>query len=300
MRWRVALVLLLLALPRPARGAPPTATSASPDHPRYHVPVAFARYAYFGDAEVPADCAACGDLHLDGHALRVGLQGGHRLTGPRLILTGAIDYDLAVVTASGAGRQDEAALHALQARVGAIKQLAGGWGLLVFVRMGVASDFTDAAWTDLRASTGAGVVHFWGPDLRLTVGFTYSNNFIGELVLPLVHLQLNRGPLRLTLMIPRGAALWVELGPRFEVGLEAQAVALRFGLHRRDRFTDEYSQLNVTAGPAARLTLLRGTFVTAQGGYNVRYYRLKSGQEETHSLLTFAGGFAALTLGYMY
>ena len=75
---------------------------------------------------------------------------------------------------------------------------------------------------------------------------------------------------------------------------------LRFGLHEPASFADEYGQLNVYGGVAARVYPYAGLFVAYEGGYDVRYHFAERDGQTTHEVLLPAGAFIAASVGHMY
>jgi hypothetical protein len=277
----------------------PVPTGAAPgEPPRRHVPLLLAQYFFFGSTTL---AQSAGDLVVQGQTLSVTAMAGGRLAGIRSIIAGSLQYDLTRVEHhGGGGTPGSESLHSVFGRLAMLHSLSKTWGWMLFLRVGLSSDFGRLSWSDARAATGAAVTYARGDHLKVDFGFTYTNNFLGDLVLPLINLQLRRERLRLEILVPRGGELSFAIRPEIELGVRANALSYRYGLHSPSSLGIEFAQINVYCGPFVRVYLHRGVFLTGEGGYNVQYTRVRRDAVQTLSLLTFAGGYASLSAGYMY
>lgn len=267
---------------------------------RHHVPILQLRYFQPGTATLAGNDGDA-DLFIESHVLQVTAMFGHRFASAGTVVAVSAGYDLAALRLRrGVDPATDATLHALRGRLALMQPLDETWGSLGFVRAGIASDFTGIGWADLRLSTGGAVSYRWDAHWQVAVGALYTNAFFSEMILPLVHLRFRSDPYRLNVTVPRGAEGWYAPARWLELGMVAGTVPLRFGIHDPPSFADEYGQLNVYAGAAARVYPYAGFFVAYEGGYVVRYHFAERDGEKTHEVLLPAGPFAAVSVGYMY
>jgi hypothetical protein len=292
---RLLLVALLGSLAPSLAGAeefPPAAPK------RHHIPLLLAQYFFFGSTTL-ADGAD--ELTLRGQTLSLTGMGGGRLASIDSILSGSLQYDLTHVTHwQGSSPVEVNVLHSVFARLAFLHSFSPRWGMMLFVRAGVSSDFGGLSWSDTRAASGAAATFVINDRVKIDFGFTYTNNFINDLVLPLVNLQYRRERLRVEVLVPRGAEVSYAVRPAIELGVKAFALSYRYRLHNASRLGLELAQVNVHAGPFARFYLHRGLFVMLEGGYNVQYSRVRRDLDRTLSLLSWAGGYLSFAAGYMY
>jgi Domain of unknown function (DUF6268) len=266
---------------------------------RLYIPAFQLRYWYTGGVTL-TDPGQPEAVSLRGHTLRLAGMFGHRFKRIRTTLIGSVRYDLTRYIermSGGSWRRDTH--HAPFVRLGLHQGLVGRWGLTAYTMVGLASDMKELSAGDLRLVVGAGATYTISRDLRFVFGAMYTSNFFIPLPLPLIAIHYRRAPWRLKLLIPQGASAWRELTDRVELGWVTGVVNRRYGMHDEQRVADEYSWLNVTTGPALRVYLHKGAYALVNAGYSVRFVRLTQGEETLYQDLSFWGGFASVTLGYM-
>jgi hypothetical protein len=291
-RTRLALPLVLsLALAGVARA------EAGHDRRRLGIPVAAARYWYFGETTLTGGGEP--DLHLENRALRIRAMAGHRFAQTGTILAGSLSYDLVRTRRRRPGLDRAELYHQLAPRLAVMQRIRGPWSAMAFGRLGLASDYVDLSSDDLRVAAGAGVSYRFSRDAELTVGFNYSQTMLRNLVLPLVRFTLRRARYRLQILVPRGGELWYLHSPSLELGLRVEAHAVRFGLHASRDFCEQLALINVTSGGVVRWFLLRGLYASLSGGHSVRYTRLERGARGERYELDLGGWFFGVAAGYL-
>lgn len=268
--------------------------------PRRHIPVLSVRYHYAGATVLPAEQAGP-EVDIDHHTVRFEGMAGHFFRDTGTIVAGSLRYNLAPVSFRiGTQAAERTSFHGLYGRLSLLQRFDASWGSLGFVRAGIASDFAGISWSDVGMSTGAALTYRVSERLQLSGGALYTNAFVNQLVLPLVRLQYRGESFRFLLMVPRGANAWYAPVDWFELGLQVASQAQRYGVHAEPRLGDRYARLDVSAGPAVRFYPFGDWFVGVEGGYDARYARLFQADAVRHALLDLAGGYAALSTGYMY
>lgn len=294
---RLGLALgLALTAPRTASAqAEPPARAA----PKHYVPVLELSYLDVGSATLPGK-EGRPELHVDSDILRIAGMVGHHFADTGTVVAGQLSYELHQVRSQ---RPDEPAsrisLHNALVRIALLQSIGEGWGTMGFLRAGVASDFEGLSWNDVRESTGAAVTYRFDESLRIAVGALYTNAFFGQMILPLVHVRYQRWPYRFNIIVPRGAEGWYAPLPWLELGIRAGSRPLRHGIHGTGHLGEEYANLNVLAGLAARAYVHQGAYVTGEAGYCVRYYKVTEARLKIHELTSFHGIYGALSVGYM-
>lgn len=298
-RRRVWLALALgLALTATTR-AKAQPESPSRTAPKHYVPVLELSYLDIGSATLPGR-EGRPELQVDSDILRIAAMVGHYFADTGTVVAGELAYELHQLRSQRSGEPvSRTSLHNALGRIALLQSIGQGWGTMGFLRAGVGSDFEGVSWSDVRASTGAAVTYRFDESLRIAVGALYTNAFFGQMILPLVHVRYQRWPYRFNIVVPRGADGWYAPLPWLELGIHVGTRPLRHGIHSTSHLGQEYANLNVLAGLAARAYVHQGAYVAGEAGYCLRYYKVTEAQHTAYELTSFHGLYGALSVGYM-
>jgi len=210
-------------------------------------------------------------------------------------------YDL---TFSGS-RADSARWHEASYHFPALEgvvllDLVGPLGLVVCGVGGVASDMAGFGRGDIRYTVGAGGSYAVTPGLKFVVGAMRTNMLDASLpVLPLVDFTYHWRNFNFRAGFPYGMSAWFSVNPSVDLGLLVNKLSLRYSLYAASRVADEYSSLDISLGPAARLFLWKGFYLQGEGGYDVRHLKLSQAGQVTYEMVSFDGWYVTSSLGYM-
>jgi len=276
-----------------------TARSALAEEVRKDVPVALVQY-FFGGSVTLDGTARADQLELESRVVSLRAMYGHRFDATSTTLMTVGRYNLALSRSrlnSDASSSDS--YHFPSLKVVLLQGLRGPWGLMAYAVGGSASDMKGFSADDLRYAVGAGATYSVSPDLRLSAGAMVTNMFDHFVVLPILDISYRAGKAMFRLGIPDGLSAWLSLTPSVDLGIVLGKVNFRYTLHARDRVADQYSTLDVTLGPAARVFLWGGVYLQGEGGYNARRFKLLRDDRVAFERFTFKGWFVSTSLGYM-